>query len=111
MIAALGLEAEKFPGVTWNFSQPISDNMEEAVSGVKGQLAVKIYGTDLKLLEQKGDEIMGVMNKINGVADLGIFRVIGQPNLNLTVDRDKAARYRINVSDVQDAIETSTGGK
>ena len=58
LIEALGKQAEQFPGVTWNFSQPISDNMEEAVSGVKGELAVKIYGTDLPLLEQKGDEIV-----------------------------------------------------
>ncbi len=111
LIAALGQQAEKIPGVVWNFSQPIADNMEEAVSGVKGELAVKIYGTDLKLLEDKADEIMGVMSKIRGVQDLGIFRVIGQPNLNLTVNRDKAARFGINVSDVQDAIETATGGK
>lgn len=111
LIAALGQGAEKIPGAVWNFSQPIADNMEEAVSGVKGELAIKIYGTDLKLLEQKADEIMGVMGKIRGVQDLGIFRVIGQPNLNLTVNRDKAARYGINVSDVQDAIETATGGK
>jgi cobalt-zinc-cadmium resistance protein CzcA len=111
LIAALGQEAEKIPGVVWNFSQPIADNMEEAVSGVKGVLAVKIYGTDLKLLEDKADDILGVMSKVRGVQDLGIFRVIGQPNLNLTVNRDKAARFGINVSDVQDAIETATGGK
>jgi len=111
LIAALGEQAEKIPGVVWNFSQPIADNMEEAVSGVKGELAVKIYGTDLKLLEGKADEIMGVMGKIHGVQDLGVFRVIGQPNLNLTVNRDRAARFGINVSDVQDAIETATGGK
>jgi heavy metal efflux system protein len=111
LIAALGQEADKITGAVWNFSQPIADNMEEAVSGVKGELAIKIYGTDLKVLEQKADEIMGVMGKIRGVQDLGIFRVIGQPNLNLTVNRDKAARYGINVSDVQDAIETATGGK
>jgi len=111
LIAALGQEAEKIPGAVWNFSQPIADNMEEAVSGVKGELAIKIYGTDLKVLEQKADEIMGVMSKIRGVRDLGIFRVIGQPNLNLTMNRDKAARFGINVSDVQDAIETATGGK
>jgi len=111
LIAALGREAEKVPGVIWNFSQPIADNMEEAVSGVKGELAVKIYGDDLKLLEDKADAIVGVMSKIHGVQDLGIFRVIGQPNMNLTVNRDKAARFGINVSDVQDAIETAVGGK
>jgi cobalt-zinc-cadmium resistance protein CzcA len=103
-------ELEKMPGVVWNFSQPISDNVEEAVSGVKGELAVKLYGDDLKTLEEKGDQIVGVMSKIPGVADLGLFRVIGQPNLNYTVDREAAARYGINVADVQDAIETAVGG-
>jgi heavy metal efflux system protein len=111
LIEALGKEAEQFPGVTWNFSQPISDNMEEAVSGVKGELAVKIYGTDLPLLEQKGDEIVAAMSKIRGIEGLGLFRVIGQPNLNLVIDRAKADRFGINVSDVQDAIETAVGGK
>ncbi len=111
LIEALGKEAEQFPGVTWNFSQPISDNMEEAVSGVKGELAVKIYGTDLPLLEQKGDEIVAAMSKIRGVEGLGLFRVIGQPNLNLVIDRAKADRFGINVSDIQDAIETAVGGK
>ena len=104
-------ELEKMPGVIWNFSQPIADNMEEAVSGVKGQLAVKIYGDDLKTLEQTGEQIVSVMRTIPGIADLGLFRVIGQPNLEFTVNRATAARYGINVSDVQDAIETAVGGK
>jgi cobalt-zinc-cadmium resistance protein CzcA len=110
LIAAMDRELEKIPGALWNFSQPIADNMEEAVSGVKGQLATKIYGDDLKLLEAKGDEIVGVMRKIPGVQDLGLFRVIGQPNLNVVVDRQKAARYQINVADVQDAVQTAVGG-
>lgn len=110
LIAAMDRELEKLPGVLWNFSQPIADNMEEAVSGVKGQLAVKIYGADLKLLEQKGDEIVNVMRKVEGVEDLGLFRVIGQPNLNLEVDRAAAARFGINVADVQDAVQTAVGG-
>ncbi|HZT30412.1 MAG TPA: CusA/CzcA family heavy metal efflux RND transporter [Bryobacteraceae bacterium] len=111
LIAAMDRQVEKIPGVIWNFSQPIADNMEEAVSGVKGQLAVKIYGTDLKQLEQKAEEIQNVMQKIPGIQDLGIFRVIGQPNVNFFVDRAKADRFGINVADVQDAIETAVGGK
>ena len=111
LIASLDDEVEKIPGTIWNFSQPISDNMEEAVSGVKGELAVKIMGNDLKTLEAKADEIVTVMQPIPGVADLGIFRVLGQPNLNLIVDRAKADRYAINVADIQDAIETAVGGK
>ena len=110
LIAAMNRELDKIPGVVWGFSQPIEDNMEEAVSGVKGALATKIYGDDLKVLEQKSDEIVGIMRKINGVEDLGVFRVLGQPNLNVTVDREAAARYQINVADVQDAVQTAVGG-
>ena len=110
LIAAMNRELEKIPGVIWNFSQPISDNLEEAVSGVKGALAVKIYGDDLKTLEVKGDEIVAAMRGVRGVEDLGLFRVIGQPNLDFAVDRDQASRYGINVSDVEDAIQTAVGG-
>jgi cobalt-zinc-cadmium resistance protein CzcA len=110
LIGAMDRELEKIPGVIWNFSQPISDNVEEAVSGVKGELAVKIYGDDLKTLEEKGGQIVSIMSKIRGVQDLGLFRVIGQPNLNYVVDRQAAARYGINVADVQDAIQTAVGG-
>jgi len=95
-------ELAKIPGVIWNFSQPIADNMEEAVSGVKGELAIKIIGDDLKALEATGDKIIGVLRGIQGIQDLGLFRVIGQPNLNLTIDRQKAARYQLNVADVSD---------
>jgi cobalt-zinc-cadmium resistance protein CzcA len=110
LIAAMDRELEKIPGVIWNFSQPIADNMEEAVSGVKGELAVKVYGTDLRTLEGTAQEIINVMRTIPGVQDLGLFRVIGQPNLNLTLNRDKAARYQINATDVQDAVQTAVGG-
>jgi heavy metal efflux system protein len=110
LIGAMDRDLEKMPGVTWNFSQPIADNVEEAVSGVKGELAVKIYGDDLHKLEQLGDQVVSVMGQIPGVADLGLFRVIGQPNLNYSVNREAAARYGINVSDIQDAIQTAVGG-
>ena len=110
LIAAMDRELEKIPGVFWGFSQPIADNLEEAVSGVKGALAVKIYGDDLKTLEAKGDEIVAAMRDIRGVEDLGLFRILGQPNLNFAVDRDQAARFGINVSDVQDAVQTAVGG-
>jgi cobalt-zinc-cadmium resistance protein CzcA len=110
LIAAMNRELDKIPGVVWGFSQPIEDNMEEAVSGVKGALATKVYGDDLKVLEAKSDEIVKIMSGIRGVEDLGVFRVLGQPNLNVAVDREAAARYQINVSDVQDAIQTAVGG-
>ncbi len=111
LIAAMDKALSTLPGVDWNFSQPISDNVEEAVSGVKGELAVKLFGTDLKELEQKADDIQKVMAKIPGVADLGTFQVRGQPNVNLVVDRAAADRFGINVADIQDAIETAVGGK
>src|SRR6202041_2920181 len=111
LIGAISRELDKIPGVIWNFSQPISDNMEEAVSGVKGELAIKLYGDDLQVLEEKGDEIVTVMRGVPGVEDLGLFRVLGQPNLNISVDRKAAARFGINVADVQDAVETAVGGK
>jgi cobalt-zinc-cadmium resistance protein CzcA len=110
VIAAMNRELNKIPGVVWGFSQPIEDNMEEAVSGVKGELATKIYGDDLKVLEEEADQIVSIMRGVKGIEDLGVFRVLGQPNLNLTVDRDAAARYQINVADVQDAIQTAVGG-
>jgi cobalt-zinc-cadmium resistance protein CzcA len=110
LIAAMSHELEKIPGVSWGFSQPIEDNMEEAVSGVKGELATKVYGDDLKVLEDKADQIVGVMGQLNGIEDLGVFRVLGQPNINFEVDRQQAARYQINVSDIQDAIQTAAGG-
>jgi len=103
-------ELEKIPGVIWNFSQPIADNMEEAVSGVKGELAVKIYGDDLKRLETTADQVLAVMRQGKGIVDLGVFRVLGQPNIELRVDRLQAARHQINVADVQDAVQTAVGG-
>jgi len=109
LIDAMNHELEKFPGVLWNFSQPISDNMEEAVSGVKGELAIKLYGDDLRTLEKTAELIQTQMAGVRGVTDLGIFRIVGQPNLNLTVDRAAAARWGINVADVQDAIQTAVG--
>jgi cobalt-zinc-cadmium resistance protein CzcA len=111
LISAMDTQLSKLPGILWNFSQPIADNMEEAVSGVKGELAIKLYGDDLQILEEKGDEVVNVMRGISGVEDLGLFRVLGQPNLNISVDRQQAARHGINVSDVQDAVETAVGGK
>jgi cobalt-zinc-cadmium resistance protein CzcA len=109
LIAAINRELSKFPGVIWNYSQPISDNMEEAVSGVKGELAVKLYGDNLRTLEATAERIQAQMATVKGVADLGIFRIVGQPNLNFAVDRDAAARWGINVADIQDAIQTAVG--
>jgi cobalt-zinc-cadmium resistance protein CzcA len=110
LIRAMSQQLRRIPGVIWNFSQPIADNMEEAVSGVKGELAIKLYGDDLQTLEEKGDQIVSVMRTVAGIQDLGLFRVLGQPNLNFTVNRKAAARYQINTADVQEAIQTAVGG-
>jgi cobalt-zinc-cadmium resistance protein CzcA len=110
LIAAMNREVSKLPGGFWNFSQPIEDNVDETVSGVKGGLAAKLFGDDLQTLEDKGEEITAVMGTVPGVKDLGLFRDMGQPNLNFTVDRKQAARFGINASDVQDAIQTAVGG-
>jgi cobalt-zinc-cadmium resistance protein CzcA len=110
LIAAMARELANIPGVSWGFSQPIEDNMEEAVSGVKGELATKIYGDDLKVLEDKADQIVNTMRQVKGVEDLGVFRVLGQPNIDFEVDRQQAARYQISVADIQDAIQTAASG-
>jgi cobalt-zinc-cadmium resistance protein CzcA len=111
LIASMTMQLERnLPGVVWGFSQPIEDNMEEAVSGVKGELATKVYGSDLHLLEDKANEIAGIMSRVRGIADLGVFNVTGQPDLVFAVDREKAARWQINVADIQDAVQTAVGG-
>jgi heavy metal efflux system protein len=110
LIAAMDREVEKHPGAFWNFSQPIEDNVDETLTGTKGGLCAKLYGPDLDVLEEKGEQIKEVMSNIDGVKDLGIQRDTGQPNIDLTVDRQAAARFGINVADVQDAIQTAVGG-
>jgi heavy metal efflux system protein len=111
LIAAMNYELQKrFPTVIWGFSQPIEDNMEEAVSGVKGELATKVYGSDLHTLEGLADQIDSIMSHVRGITDLGVFQVTGQPDLDIQVDRQKAARWGINVADVQDAVQTAIGG-
>jgi len=110
LIAAMNREVAKLPGVFWNFSQPIEDNVDETLTGTKGGLAVKLFGPDLDILEQKADEMKAVMEKIPGIKDLGVQRDTGQPSLNFTVDRAACGRWGINVADVQDAIQTAVGG-
>jgi len=102
-------EAE-FPGIGFNFSQYIQDNVEEGLSGVKGANSVKIIGKDLKTLEDLATRTMKVMGQVEGVDDLGIFYILGQPNLNITIDRVKAARYGLNTGDVNSVIQAAMGG-
>jgi cobalt-zinc-cadmium resistance protein CzcA len=110
LIAAMNRALEKYPGAEWNFSQPIEDNVGETMTGTKGSLALKIFGDDLKLLELKGEEVTAVMSGIAGMHDVKLLRDFGQPNLDLTIDRRQAARFGINVTDIQDAVQTAVGG-
>jgi cobalt-zinc-cadmium resistance protein CzcA len=102
--------SNEFTGIGFNFSQYIQDNVEEGLSGVKGANSVKLIGRDLAKLEQFADQVMKEMAKVEGVTDLGIFPVLGQPNLNIKVDRDKAARYGLNAGDVNNVVQAALGG-
>jgi cobalt-zinc-cadmium resistance protein CzcA len=110
LIAAMERAVQKYPGAVWNFSQPIEDNVGESMTGTKGSLALKIFGDDLKLLEQKGEEVVGVLSSIPGMHDVKLLPDFGQPNLDITIDRRQAARFGINVADIQDAVTTAVGG-
>lgn len=111
LIEAMNEALITIPGITTNFSQPIKDNVDEALAGVKGELAIKLYGPDLFVLEAKAKEIANALRPIRGVADLDYDHLVGQPQLQISVDRAGAARYGILVQDVQDAIETATRGR
>jgi heavy metal efflux system protein len=102
--------AREFLGVDFNFSQYIQDNVEEGLSGVKGANSIKVIGPDLATLEKLATEAMHELAQVRGVADLGIFRVLGQPNLNIKVDRAKAARYGLTVGDVNTVVQAALGG-
>jgi cobalt-zinc-cadmium resistance protein CzcA len=103
--------AEEFPGVLFNFSQMISDNVEEAVSGVKGENSVRVIGPDLVQNERHAEQIVDVMGHVAGVKDLGMFRSLGQPNVKITVDRAACARYGLNSGDVNATIQAAIGGQ
>ena len=102
--------ANEFAGIGFNFSQYIQDNIEEGLSGVKGANSVKIIGRDLVKLEQISAEVMKEMAKVPGVTDLGVFPVLGQPNLNIRVDRERAARYGLNAGDINSVVQAALGG-
>jgi heavy metal efflux system protein len=101
---------DEVPGATLNFSQYIQDNIEEAISGVKGQNSVKIIGPNLGIQEQLAAQVVHEMQDTRGMTDIGVFHVLGQPNLNIKVDRDKAARYGLNTGDVNTVIQAALGG-
>ena len=103
------LEAS-MPGMSFNFTQPIALRVDELISGVKSQLAIKIFGDDLDVLKKKAEEIARIMAVIKGTMDLRVEQVSGQPYLHIDFDRKETARYGINISDVQDIIETAMRG-
>jgi cobalt-zinc-cadmium resistance protein CzcA len=98
------------PGVNWNFSQNIRDNVMESLSGVKGDNSVKIIGPDLEELEHLADKTKTVLSGIQGIENVGVFHIMGQPNLEFPVDRTKCARWGFNVADVQNVIKSAVGG-
>ncbi|MEW6245859.1 MAG: CusA/CzcA family heavy metal efflux RND transporter [Nitrospirota bacterium] len=111
LIAEIEERLKSIPGVIFNFSQVIQDNVEEAMSGVKGENSIKLFGTDLRVMEAKAVEIERVMRRVPGVKDLGIFRLMGQPNLLIEVDREASARYGLQVSDVNAVVQAAVGGQ
>src|SRR5213594_3214721 len=111
LIDAMTASLSSIPGITTNFSQPIKDNVDEALAGVKGELAIKLYGPDMLVLDAKAREITGALRGIRGVADLDYDHVVGMPELRIVVDRAAAARYGINVQDIQDVLEAATKGR
>lgn len=111
LIADINDRLSRYPGIDFNFSQPISDNVEEAVSGVKGAIVAKVYGNDLYESERIAEQIYKVMKPIRGITDLGVIRNIGQPELQINIDESLLARYGVSKDDVQSTIEMAIGGK
>ena len=111
LIEAMSESLSSIPGLSTNFSQPIKDNVDEALAGVKGELAIKLFGPDLFVLQEKAKEIAAVLRTVQGVTDLDYDQLVGQPQLQIVVDRRAAARYGINVQDIQDTIEAATKGR
>jgi cobalt-zinc-cadmium resistance protein CzcA len=102
---------DDFPGVNFNFSQLIRDNVEEALSGVKGANSIKLFGSDLHVLEEEGRRVVTILNTVPGIGDAGLFHIIGQPNLEIRIDRHECARYGINVADVEAVVQVAVGGR
>ena len=101
----------EFVGIDFNFSQTIQDNVEEAVSGVKGENSVKLFGQDLQTLQQRGDQIKAQLDTVRGIQDLAVYTELGQPNLVIEVDRARSARYGLAPGDVNAVVEAAIGGK
>ncbi|MEY2889251.1 MAG: hypothetical protein RIQ30_848, partial [Pseudomonadota bacterium] len=110
LIAHLEEELKKIPGLSYSFSQYIQDNVNEALSGVKGENSIKIYGPDLEVLDEKAHEVLKLLKKVRGIADEGILKELGQPTLNIEIDRERAARYNIEMDEIQTLVANAIGG-
>ncbi len=111
LIAMMQDKLKGFPGVDLNFSQPISDNVEEAVSGVKGSIVVKMFGDDYRFIESREDSIYSILKTVKGITDLGVLRNLGQPELQINLDQAKMAQYGVVAADANAVIEMAIGGK
>ena len=100
-----------FPGIEFSFSQLIRDNIDEALSGIKGANSIKLFGSDLQRMEELGQQVATALRTVPGVEDVGMFHIVGQPNLEIRIDRDACARYGINVDDVEEVVEVAIGGE
>ncbi|MDB5757611.1 MAG: efflux transporter permease subunit [Burkholderia sp.] len=110
LVADMSAKIRRLPGVPTNFSQVIEDNVEEALSGVKGEIAVKIFGPDLDMLTQKSEQVAAILESIPGSADVAAIRIGGQSELDIVIDRERIARLGVNVADVNNAIQTALAG-
>jgi cobalt-zinc-cadmium resistance protein CzcA len=110
LISNLEEELKRIPGLNYSFSQYIQDNVNEALSGVKGENSIKIYGPDLEVLDEKAHEVLKLLKKVRGIADEGILKELGQPTLNIEIDRDRAARYGLDMDEIQILVADAIGG-
>jgi cobalt-zinc-cadmium resistance protein CzcA len=110
LIDAIGRKLEAFPGITFNYTQPAEDAVDEAETGLKSSLAVKIFGPDLTVLETKANAVKAVLEKVRGIGEISVVHELGQPSLTVTPDRNKIARYGLNVEDINGLIEAAVGG-
>jgi cobalt-zinc-cadmium resistance protein CzcA len=110
LIAAIDKKLQAFPGIVFNYTQPAEDAVDEAETGLKSALAVKVFGGDLNVLQNKGKEIKHVLQGVRGITDVSLVQELGQPSLSIDIDRAKIARYGINVDDINNLIEAAIGG-
>jgi cobalt-zinc-cadmium resistance protein CzcA len=111
LIDQMDTQLKKLPGIVYNYSQPIRDNVEEAVAGVNASMAVKIFGADFNVLDKKADQVMAVLKHVRGIEDLGVLRNLGQPEFRIELDQSKMALYGVSTADANSVIEMAIGGK